>query len=73
MSLEEQDLTSGEQKSLSQCHQSFFTVRTVDALKSIWLKNHQHLYQKIQTLQEVFQNEQEPTQCDLQLLRTHLE
>ncbi|XP_053850666.1 E3 ubiquitin-protein ligase TRIM39-like isoform X3 [Vidua macroura] len=50
-----------------------FSGRRVDSLETVWLKNHQHLYQKIQTLQEVFQNEQESTQRDIQLLRTDLE
>ncbi|XP_053850669.1 uncharacterized protein LOC128816782 isoform X6 [Vidua macroura] len=50
-----------------------FQGRRVDSLETVWLKNHQHLYQKIQTLQEVFQNEQESTQRDIQLLRTDLE
>uniref|UniRef100_A0A8U7P8D1 Uncharacterized protein n=1 Tax=Corvus moneduloides TaxID=1196302 RepID=A0A8U7P8D1_CORMO len=49
-----------------------FRGRAVDALESIRLKDHQHLYQKILTLQEAFQNEQESTQRDLQLLRTDL-
>ncbi|XP_017583309.1 PREDICTED: butyrophilin subfamily 2 member A2-like isoform X1 [Corvus brachyrhynchos] len=49
-----------------------FRGRAVDALESIQLKDHQHLYQKILTLQEAFQNEQESTQRDLQLLRTDL-
>nr|XP_041575776.1 E3 ubiquitin-protein ligase TRIM39 isoform X9 [Taeniopygia guttata] len=50
-----------------------FQGRRVDSLETVWLKNHQQLYQKIQTLQEAFQNEQESTQHDIQLLRTHLE
>ncbi|XP_053816620.1 E3 ubiquitin-protein ligase TRIM39-like isoform X2 [Vidua chalybeata] len=50
-----------------------FQGRRVDSLETVWLKNHQHLYQKIQTLQEAFQNEQESTQRDIQLLRTDLE
>lgn len=45
----------------------------MDTLESIRLKDHQHLYQKIQTLQEAFQKEQESTQRALQLLRTDLE
>ncbi|XP_072793191.1 uncharacterized protein [Taeniopygia guttata] len=50
-----------------------FQGRRVDSLETVWLKNHQQLYQKIQTLQEAFQNEQESTRHDIQLLRTHLE
>nr|XP_026654764.1 uncharacterized protein LOC102072978 [Zonotrichia albicollis] len=50
-----------------------FQGRRVDSLETVWLKNHQHLYQKIQTLQEAFQNEQESTRCDIQLLKTDLE
>ncbi|OWK57690.1 E3 ubiquitin-protein ligase TRIM39 [Lonchura striata] len=46
--------------------------RRVDSLETVWLKKHQHLYQKIQTLQEAFQNEQESTRHDIQLLRTDL-
>lgn len=45
----------------------------MDSLETVWLKNHQHLYQKIQTLQEAFQNEQESTRCDIQVLKTDLE
>ncbi|XP_064251271.1 E3 ubiquitin-protein ligase TRIM21-like isoform X3 [Passer domesticus] len=50
-----------------------FQGKRVDSLETVWLKNHQHLYQKIQTLQEAFQNEQESTRRDIQLLRTDLE
>ncbi|KAL9833733.1 uncharacterized protein GJ701_013099 [Geothlypis trichas] len=50
-----------------------FQGRRLDSLETVWLKNHQHLYQKIQTLQEAFQNEQESTRCDIQVLKTDLE
>ncbi|XP_068065729.1 E3 ubiquitin-protein ligase TRIM21-like isoform X2 [Anomalospiza imberbis] len=50
-----------------------FQGRRVDSLETVWLKKHQHLYQKIQTLQEAFQNEQKSTRRDIQLLRTDLE
>ncbi|XP_038013082.1 E3 ubiquitin-protein ligase TRIM39-like isoform X3 [Motacilla alba alba] len=50
-----------------------FRGRRVDCQETVWLKNHQHLYQKIQTLQEAFYNEQKSTRRDIQLLRTDLE
>ncbi|XP_064495112.1 butyrophilin subfamily 3 member A1-like [Pseudopipra pipra] len=46
---------------------------TTGALESMWKRDLHEVSQKIQTLQEDFQNMQQSTQHDIQLLRTDLE